>query len=118
VINIGRDIDARSGANLNRGLIVHHLLALSGNDIDDLFRAGMIMTCVPLSLGQLDDPETETFRIRYLGFTEEMNLSPIKFKPVDVVCGGNKTRSKLLHKRGMGLFDEAKKSGKKFLGTK
>jgi hypothetical protein len=46
-----------------------------------------------------------------------MNLSPIKFKPVDVVCGGNKTRSKLLHNGG-GLFDEAKKSGKKFSVTK
>jgi hypothetical protein len=62
------------------------------------------MSCVPFSLGQFDNTETEAVRIGNRRFAEEVDFSPVKFHAIDVLCGGNNARAKFLHNRGKAFF--------------
>src|ERR1700731_2186465 len=100
MINVGWYINAGTGTNFHGRPIVDHLLALSGYNIDNLFRAEMIMPCVPFSLREFDDTEAEAVRIGHRRFAEEVDFSPVKFYAIDIVCGGNNARAKFLHSGG------------------
>src|SRR5260221_1052076 len=105
MINVGRYIYTCAGANFHGRLIVDHWSALTGYNIDNLFRAGMIMSCVPFSLRQFNDAETEAVRIGDRRFAEEVDFSPVKFHAIDIVSGSDNARSKFLHRgRGFCLY--------------
>src|SRR5258708_1902543 len=96
MVNTGRNINACAGTNLHGRLIVNHLFALPGYNIDNLFRTGMIMSCVPFSLRQFNDTETEAVRIGDRRFAEEVDFSPVKFHAIDILSGSDNARSKFL----------------------
>src|SRR5260370_8154940 len=100
MIGVSRDINTGPGADFNRWLIVHHLFSFSRHDVNDFFRAGVIMPSVPFSLSEFDHPETKALGIGSLRLAEEMNFSPVKLKTVYILPSVDNTLSKLLPNRG------------------
>src|SRR5260370_36942823 len=110
MINVCRYVYTGARANLYGWLIVDHLFTLSGNNIDNFFGTGVVMSCVPFFLGQFNDTETEAVCIGNRRFAEEVNFSPVKFHAINVLRAGDNARSKSLHSGGIFLYLGTKNS--------
>jgi hypothetical protein len=85
MINICRDINACTRPDFSWRLVVYHLFPFPRDNINDLFRAGMIVPCMPFPLGQLGDAETEPLGFSNRRLAEEMDFSPVKFQTINVL---------------------------------
>ena len=58
----------------------------------------MVMSGVPFSLRQFNDPKTEAFCSGHRRLAQEVNLSPIKFQAIDILYGGDHAGARFVHR--------------------
>ncbi len=97
MIKVRRNIDARARTDLHGRSVVHHLFSFARYDVDDLLRAGMVMSRVTFPGIEFNNPETETNGSSHCGFAEEADFTPIEFEAINVLSESNDTGSKFMH---------------------
>jgi hypothetical protein len=97
MINVCGNIDARTRTDFYRRSVVYHLFAFARYDVNDLLRAGMIMSLVTFPCSEFNDPETEANGSGHPGFAEEVDFSPVEFETINVLSGSNDAGSKFMH---------------------
>ena len=105
MVNVRRNINARTSADFHRRSIIDHLFAFSGDDVNNFFRAGMIVSCVTFSLCQINQAKTEALCSSHGRLAQKMNFAPVKFQRIDIVSGRDNARARSLHRgRNFSLF--------------
>ena len=100
MIDVGRNIDARAGADFHGRLVVNHLFSFPRHDINNFLRARMVVSGVAFSGSEFNNPETEANRSGHCGFAQEVDFSPIEFETINVLNGSNEASSKFMHSSG------------------
>src|SRR5690349_9621985 len=91
------DEDARSGADLDRRLIVDHLLALARQNVDDLLSPWMVVAPVAATGQHFGKAEAVMLRPGNLRLAEDATGAPIERECFNVRGGRNISTSQLLH---------------------
>src|SRR5262249_15835824 len=95
---------AGAGAHVDRGLIVHHLLALARHHKDDLLGARMIVALVAFSRRQHNHPEAETLGPGDRRLAQNLDAAPVEGDRLDLVAIRNPSSTRLLHRKPLPYF--------------
>src|ERR1700722_12543508 len=98
MVNVRRNINAGPREDLDRRLIIHHLFAFSRDDVNNLFGARVIVSGMTFSLRQFDYTKTESTCSCNGRLAQEMNLAPIKFQTIDILCRSDNSSAKFVHR--------------------
>lgn len=82
----GRDVDCVAGVYLECFVIVQHLFARAGDDVEDFFGFGVVVAIVAFAGEEDDFAEGEGGILGLIGADESLDRTPIK--GVSVCCSG------------------------------